>query len=100
MKLGEDKKQIITDRIVVLCDATKSSKKKTQPIDHMILMDLVFMGIIKPCPYSEIKVFNISRAHFSPSLPTGNYKTTMKIMDDSDDKVFEVLYYDVLKPQA
>lgn len=100
IKIEEDEDQLINDKTVNHCDVMHGSGNQTGIIDHTMLMDLTFTGLVQPCPYSEIKVSNGSRIHSNHALPSGNYKTITTIMDDSDDKVFEVIYFENLKPRA
>lgn len=100
IKIEEDEDQLINDKTVNFCDGMYGSGNQTGIIDHTMLMDLTFTGIIQACPYSEIKVSNGSRIHSNNALAIGNYKTITTIMDDSDDKVFEVIYFEDLKPRA
>lgn len=81
------------------CDAIDVVKtRNTEAINHAIFMELIFADLVKPCPYSEIKVINGSRLHLNHTLPNGRYKTVTTIMDDKDDEIFEVIYsYEEIK---
>lgn len=69
--------------------------------DQATFMELTFTGLIRPCPYSAIRVINGSRLHLDHSLPNGKYKTITKIMDnESDENIFEVIYYEELTSTA
>ena len=60
-------------------------------------MEVIFADLIQPCPYSDIKVVNGSRLHLNHTLPNGKYKTVTTIMDEKDDEIFEVVYYEEIK---
>lgn len=63
-------------------------------------MEITFPGLVKECPYNEIKVINGTRHFYNYYWPNGEYKTITTIMDDQDDKIFEVIYYEDLKSRA
>lgn len=77
------------------CDVIDQVKPmNAKSIDHAVFMEVIFADLIHPCPYSEIKVVNGSRLHLNHTLPIGKYKTVTTILDPSDDKIFEVIYYE------
>jgi hypothetical protein len=59
-------------------------------------MEITFPGLVKPCPYTEIRIINGTRHFYNYYWPNGKYKTIMTIMDDQDDNIFEVIYYEDL----
>lgn len=59
-------------------------------------MELTFPGMIRSCPYTEIKVLNGTRQFLTHTWPNGKYKTITTVMDELDDKIFEVIYYEDL----
>lgn len=96
IELENAENHLISERTVNLCDVIEEVKTHNN-VDRAIFMELIFVDLIQPCPYSQIKVINSSRLHFNHSLPNGIYKTVTTIMDDDDDKIFEVIYFEEIK---
>lgn len=92
IKIEEEEDQLIIDKTV-------NCVNNSELTDHPIVTDLTFMGLIQPCPYSEIKVINESRTLLKNTWPSGKYKIITTIMDDRDDKIFEVIYYEESTPE-
>lgn len=88
---------MITDKRVNFCDVNEHPEHYNfEFLGHVKFMELTFSGLERACPYAEIRVINGSRHFLNYTWPNGKYKTITTIIDDLDDKIFEVIYYENL----
>ena len=88
---------MIADKTVDFCTHPDSLVDNDSVFNlHIKFNELTFSGLVHKCPYTQIKVDNGRRQFLDHSWPSGKYKTITTIMDKSDDKIFEVIYYENL----
>lgn len=96
-KIENGEESLMTDRKVDFCKVNDHPDDfNFEFLGHVKFMEITFPGLVKACPYSEIKVINGTRQFFNHVWPNGKYKTITTIMDDQDDNIFEVIYYEDL----
>jgi hypothetical protein len=88
---------LIADKKVDFCEVNDHPEKfNDEFLGHVKFMEITFPGLVKPCPYTDIRVMNGTRHFYNYVIPNGQYKTIMTILDDQDDKIFEVIYHEDL----
>lgn len=90
--VDNDEDVLLSERKVNFCEHLGSYGAELGDHEHGSVMELTFTGLVQPCPYAQIKVINGSRLHSNQTLPSGKYKTITRIVDDHNEKIFEVVY--------
>lgn len=67
--------------------------------DNVKIKRILFHELAKPCPIQEFNVHNgTSFLHNNQDWSSGIFKVSFSVLDEDNQKVFEVIYFVDLKP--
>lgn len=97
MKYENSNYELVSDKTINFCHAEDHPQSYNYDFHGSIkFKELTFPELIQECPYTTIRITNGTRTFMDSCFPNGKYKTITTIMDDSDDKIFEIIFYEDL----